>query len=116
MSCDILRLVIEGITVEGAVFRPSDWIERLTAALSTYGHDRRARPLPYPGIDRRHRQMDFLQTQTIEGQKCLVVDMKLRDVNPAAYQFLLEFIQGNCLRARETGGTIPTGASSPHRF
>jgi len=29
----------------------------------------------------------------IDGRKCLVVDTRLRDANPAAYRFLQEFIQ-----------------------
>jgi hypothetical protein len=113
MSSDLPKLVIEGITVEGAVFRPSDWIERLIGTLSTYGDDRRASPRPYSGMDRRHRQANFLKAQIIEGRKCLVVDTRLRDANPVAYRFLLEFIQNNRLRMQETDSASPASAESP---
>lgn len=48
----------------------------------------------------------------IDGHKCLVVDMRLRDANPAAYRFLQEFIQNNCLRMQQPGITIPALAIS----
>ena len=112
----VAQIVIEGMTEEGAVFRPSDWIERLIGTLSSYGHDRRASPRPYSGTDRRHRQADFLKAQIIEGRKCLVVDTRLRDANPAAFQFLLEFIQSNRLRTQPIGpdpdlDTLPSSSS-----
>lgn len=98
MSCDLHTLVIEGVTLDGMVFRPSDWIERLIGTLSTYGEDRRASTRAYNGADRRQRQWSFLHAQMINGNKCLVVDTKLREANPAAYCFLQEFIQNNQLR------------------
>jgi len=116
MSSDPPRLVIEGITVEGAVFRPSGWIERLIGTLSTYGEDRRTNLRPHSGTDRRRLRMVFLKAQIIDGGKCLVVDTRLRDANPAAFQFLLEFIQGNRLRTQETGSAFPASAPSPQRI
>jgi hypothetical protein len=105
------RFVIEGITVDGMVFRPSDWIERLIDTLSSYGVDRRARRGSYPGPDRRRQQLNFLCAQMIEGRKCLVVDARLRDANPAAFRFLQEFTQSNRLRMQEPEITIPAIAA-----
>lgn len=34
----------------------------------------------------------------IDGSKCLVVDTRLREANPSAFRFLLEFIENNRLR------------------
>ena len=102
MSNDPPTLVIEGVTLDGMVFRPSDWIERLIGTLSAYGEDRRASTRVYAGMDRRQRQESFLRAQMIDGSKCLVVDTKLREVNPGAYHFLLEFIQSNRLRTQAT--------------
>ena len=103
MSNDLPTLVIEGITLEGMVVRPSDWIERLIGTLSIFGEDRRMRAQPYAGTDRRHRQESFLRAQMIDGNKCLVVDTKLREANPAAFHFLLEFIDSNRLRTQPAG-------------
>jgi hypothetical protein len=106
------RFVIEGITVDGKVFRPSDWIERLIDTLSSYGVDRRAHHGSYSGPNRRGRQMSFLCAQMIEGRKCLVVDARLRDANPAAFRFLQEFTQSNRLRMQEPENTIPASVAS----
>lgn len=102
------KIIIQGITLDGVVFRPSDWIERLIDTLFSYGEDRRTRTGPYSGPDRRRRQVGFLRAQMIDGRKCLVVDTRLRDVNPAAYRFLLEFIENNRLQLLETGRANPT--------
>ena len=113
MPSDLPKIVIEGFTLDGKVFRPSDWIERLIDTVSSYGEDRRSRPRSYSGPDRRRRQVDFLQAQMINGRKCLVVDTRLRDANPAAYRFLQEFIQNNRLRMQETDSASPATAESP---
>lgn len=116
MSSDLPMYVVEGVTVDGKVFRPSDWIERLIDTLSSYGADRRMRPGSYSGPDRRRRQVGFLRAQMIEGRKCLVVDARLQEANPAAFRFLQEFIQSNRLRMQETDGTIPITAASSKRI
>jgi hypothetical protein len=113
MPNDLPVLVIEGVTLDGKVFRPSDWIERLIDTMFSYGEDRRTRTEPYSGPDRRRRQVGFLQAQMIDGRKCLVVDMRLRDANPAAYRFLQNFIQNNCLRMMERDNTSPAAVESP---
>jgi hypothetical protein len=107
------KIIIQGITLDGVVFRPSDWIERLIDTLFSYGEDRRTRTGPYSGPDRRRRQVGFLRAQMIDGRKCLVVDARLRDANPAAYRFLQEFIRNNRLRMQETDNAGPATAESP---
>lgn len=110
MPSEPLKIIIEGITLDGAVFRPSDWIERLIDTLSSYGEDRRSRSGSYCGPERRRRQVGFLQAQMIDGRKCLVIDTRLRDANPDAFFFLLEFIQNNRLRMLEIDRTNPAAA------
>ncbi len=105
MSVNNKKLIIEGITEDGKTFRPSDWIERLCGSVSSYGADRRAKRRPnqhsYRGPERRQRHVNFLHPQMIDGIKCLVVDRVLCDANPAAYQFLMDFVAANRLRTRE---------------
>lgn len=115
MPSDPPKFVIEGITVDGRVFRPSDWIERLIDTLSSYGADRRTSLRPHPGHDRRHQQVSFLQVQMIAGRKCLVVDALFREANPAAFRFLQEFVQSNRLRMQETDNANPATAASLKR-
>jgi len=61
-----VKIVIEGVTEDGKRFRPSDWIERISGNLSTFGNDRRI------------RYSRYLQPQILQGQKCLVIDPELR--------------------------------------
>lgn len=95
------QVIIEGLTVDGERFRPSDWIERLLDTLTSYGTDRRFHLKPYAGPERRLQQVSFLHPRMIDGVKCLVIDSRLRDANPAAYEFLMEFVQNNRLRCRQ---------------
>lgn len=83
------KIIIEGITEDGRTFRPSDWMERISGTLSTFG------------TDRRMRYSRYVQPQMFEGAKCLVVDPELRERNPAAFNFLMEFARGNRLRIRD---------------
>jgi hypothetical protein len=107
MSSELPIFIIDGITLDGKVFRPSDWIERLIDTLSSYGADRRTRVGSYSGPDRRGQQTGLLCAQMIEGRKCLVVDARLQEANPAAFRFLQEFIQSNQLQMRQTNSTTP---------
>jgi hypothetical protein len=100
-SDETTRLVVEGITEDGRPFRPSDWVERLIDSVSNYGHDRRARCSPYRGPDRRQGQLAFLQAQMLNGKKCLRVDLRLREANPIAFEFLMDFVRSNRLRCHE---------------
>lgn len=110
MSSELPMFVVEGITMEGKVFRPSDWIERLIDTVSTYGSDRRAHAGSYSGPDRRRQQVGFLRAQIIEGRKCLVVDARLQQANPAAFRFLQDFIQSNRLRTQTIDPGTALGA------
>lgn len=101
MNDPTTQIVIEGITEEGMAFRPSDWIDRLLDSLAHFGRDRRTgdRRL-YRGPERRRHDLAFLQAQICNGRKCLVVDLRLRDANPQAFEFLMEFVRSNRLRCR----------------
>lgn len=103
MTDPIACLLIEGQTEDGRTFRPSDWADRLIDTLSHFGHDRRARRSRFDGPDRRHGQIAFLHAQMLDGRKCLRVDLRLRDANPEAFAFLMDFVRSNRLCWRELG-------------
>jgi len=104
MTDPIACLLIEGQTEDGRTFRPSDWTDRLIDTLSHFGHDRRANRSHFDGPDRRYGQIAFLHVQMVDGHKCLWVDMRLRDANPEAFAFLMEFVRSNRLRCCEGHG------------
>lgn len=83
------RWVIESVCSDGQRFRPSDWIERISAGLATFGADHR---LHYAAE---------VQPCIIEGKKCLVVSKGLAESNPAAYAEVMRFARDNDLRIQE---------------
>jgi hypothetical protein len=76
-------MIIKGITTTGRKFRPSDWAERLSSVMSTFGADNRVSYSP------------FVRPVTIDGINCVVVSKKLQEVDPRAYQFVMGFAQDN---------------------
>ena len=82
-------IIIKGVTKAGRPFRPSDWAERLSSVLSTFGADNRMSYSPY------------VQPVTLDGVKCVLVDKKLEAVEPSAYRFLIGFAQDNELQLEE---------------
>lgn len=95
------KIVIEGVTEDGRPFRPSDWIERISGSLSTFGNDRRM------------RYSHYLQPQMVDGKRCLVLDPALRERNPAAFNFLLDFAKGNKLRIHDPDMPQPQAKAEP---
>ncbi|HLA74645.1 MAG TPA: DUF3579 domain-containing protein [Gammaproteobacteria bacterium] len=83
------KLVIESVSEDGRKFRPSDWIERISTSLASFGPDHR---LQYSKT---------VQPRIVNGEKCLVVDKSLHDNNPAAYDYILNFARTNRLRVHE---------------
>lgn len=97
---DSTCLIVIGETADGQTFRPSDWTERLIDAAGAYGQDRRQRRDLYAGPDRRQRQTEFLTAQILDGRKCLVIDLRLREINPEAFAYVMTFVRNNGLRTR----------------
>lgn len=83
------RWTIESVKSDGNAFRPSDWIERVSMTLATFGRDHR---LHY---DRE------VQPCVIRGQKCLVVGKGLATRNPQLLAYIMRFAGDNQLRIQE---------------
>lgn len=79
--------VIIGVTKEGKKFRPSDWADRLCGIMSAFGSDHRMTYSPYvrPGC-------------TLKGDKTVLVDARLYEIEPLAYKFLVNFARDNDLQ------------------
>jgi hypothetical protein len=82
------EIVIQGVTESGRAFRPSDWSERLCGMMSVFSEDRHLSYSPY------------LKPVIASGVSCVVVDRKLESLDPAAFQFLIDFARDNELRMR----------------
>lgn len=83
------KFIVEGIKEDGKVFRPSDWVERISSQLARFGSDHR---LHYSSS---------AQPCIIDGVKCLMVKKSLLAENPEAYESILKFARDNQLRVRD---------------
>jgi hypothetical protein len=84
------EIFIQGITQDGKPFRPSDWAERLCGVMACF------RPVDAPA--QSHLAYSPYVRPTVVGDiKCVVVDERLRDIEPLAYHFVLDFAKDNNL-------------------
>lgn len=81
--------IVESVSENGKPFRPSDWVERISTQLASYGPDHRL------------RYDENVHPCVIDGSKCLCVKRALKEDNPSAYQFILKFAEDNHLRVQE---------------
>ncbi|MGE0802316.1 MAG: DUF3579 domain-containing protein [Lautropia sp.] len=84
------RFVIIGQTLAGATFRPSDWAERLAGVMAAFR--------PKKGSQQHLTYSPYVVPSSHRGQRCVVVDARIRDLEPMAYSFLLNFARDNELR------------------
>jgi hypothetical protein len=85
---------IQGVTRAGRTFRPSDWAERLAGALSSF------RPKG-SGIGAHIGYSPYCVPRVIEGVKCVIVNEALRDIEPMAWDFVMNFARDNELQVVE---------------
>ena len=81
------EIVIQGITETRETFRPSDWPERLSGMLAVFDEGY----LSYS---------PFLKPIFAGGLYCVAVDRALENHNPAAFDFLVQFVRDNRLKMR----------------
>ncbi|NMM82652.1 hypothetical protein B2J86_17270 [Acidovorax sp. SRB_14] len=88
------EVFIQGITLGGKTFRPSDWAERLAGVMSSF------RPGgAQPGSHLCYSP--WCVPTVINGTKCVVVNHALRDYEPMAWDFVMNFARDNELQVVE---------------
>jgi hypothetical protein len=93
-SSSAKEIFIMGVTREGRTFRPSDWAERLAGVMSPFR----------PGGAQPGSHLSYspwcLPT-VVNGVKCVVVNAALREVEPMAWDFVINFAKDNNLEYGE---------------
>ena len=90
------QYVIQGRTLGGLVFRPSDWAERLAGAMSSF------RPSGSSGgISAYIGYSPYCVPHMQEGVKCVLVNEALKDIEPMAWDFVMNFARDNQLEVAE---------------
>ncbi len=88
------EIFIQGITRSGKAFRPSDWSDRLCGVMSQFrpGGQKPGGHLTYS---------PWCVPTVINGVKCVVVNAELRDTEPMAWDFVINFAKDNDLQMAE---------------
>src|SRR5690242_12589136 len=85
MSSPPRQVFIHGITLDGRTFRPSDWAERLCGAMASF----RPPEAAAGGIGAFIGYSPYCVPRVIHGVKCVIVNEKLRDIEPMAWDFVI---------------------------
>jgi Protein of unknown function (DUF3579) len=89
---------IQGLTLEGKTFRPSDWAERLAGAMACFRPDG-----VQGGIGAYIGYSPYCVPRLVDGVKCVLVNEALRGVEPMAWDFVMHFARDNHLQVIEAG-------------
>ncbi|HLP99433.1 MAG TPA: DUF3579 domain-containing protein [Sideroxyarcus sp.] len=98
-SPDLAEFVIQGVTRDGAVFRPSNWGERLCDMLST------------TGADGRVVYSSYLHPTIIQGLHSVVVRFSLEKADPHGFELVRQFVTSNHLTVRAGRNRMDAGAT-----
>jgi hypothetical protein len=90
------EVFIQGITLGGQTFRPSDWAERLAGAMSCFRPEGTA-----GGIGAFIGYSPYCVPRVINGVKCVIVDERLRESAPMAWDFVMNFARDNQLQVTQ---------------
>ncbi len=90
------QVLIQGLTRDGRKFRPSDWAERLAGAMSSFRPGGAA-----AGIGAHIGYSPYCVPNTVDGVKCVIVSEALRDIEPMAWDFVMNFARDNDLQTKE---------------
>lgn len=83
------RLFIEGRARDDRTFRPSDWTERLAGALASF------RPDDAPRSAGAFIGYSPFCVPRYLGEKGVLVDERLREMEPMAWDFVMNFARDN---------------------
>ena len=90
------QVFIQGITQGGKPFRPSDWAERLAGAMSSFRPGGGA-----GGIGSFIGYSPYCEPRLIDGVKGVIVNEALREIEPMAWDFVMNFARDNDLRTTD---------------
>ena len=101
MLSDVAEFVVQGITLEGDIFQPPDWAERMCGNLS--------------GLEAGGGKVypDYVRPITSGGVVSLVVQVLLQRDNAEAFELIKQFIAENRLVVRSGRGSRDAENTGP---
>lgn len=101
MLSEAAEFVIQGMTVEGDVFQPVDWAERLCNSFAK------------TGADGREMHSSYVFPVVTEGVKSVVVRVALQKSDPDAFDAIKQYIAENRLMVRSGRGSRDAETGEP---
>lgn len=83
---------ILGLTSDGKQFRPSDWADRLCGVMACF------KPEGSSGPNARLQFSPYVRPTLLNGVRAVAVNERLRDIEPLAYHFVVDFAKDNDLQ------------------
>lgn len=96
MTKDQPGYCILGVNQRGDRFRPSDWVERVAGVFAQFDASQR---LCYS---------KQVRPATFDGVRCLFVASSLATIDPAGYDFVMDFANDNQLVVHQVGQVANT--------
>lgn len=93
MTHTVQQFIIHGTTLDGRRFRPSDWAERLAGVMSQFR--------PSGSVGGPLTYSPYVVPMVREDVRCVVVDKRLRELEPLAWKFVVDFAHDNALQTTE---------------
>jgi hypothetical protein len=90
------EILIQGLTQDGRAFRPSDWAERLAGVMSPF---RPGGVASGPGAHIGYSP--YCVPRVVDGVKCVVVNEAINDIEPMAWDFVMNFARDNALQVAD---------------
>ena len=87
------NFIIVGLTLDGKKFRPSDWAERLAGAMSCF----RPGSAGQAGIGAYIGYSPYCMPTAVGELKAVIVNEALREIEPMAWDFVVNFARDNDL-------------------
>ena len=86
----VREFLIQGITSDGNQFRPSDWAERLCGVMACFR--------PEGGRNAHLQYSPYVRPILLHNIRSVVVNEAIREIEPLAYHFVLNFAKDNDLQ------------------
>ncbi len=96
-ALSINELLIKGIRYDGSTFRPSDWAERLCGVAALLHSDAIAPTRAHHAARPCFHCSPHVRPAIICGVFCVIVDLRLRDLEKQVWDFVTGFARDNDL-------------------
>lgn len=82
--CYLDEIIIEGQTIQGKKFRPSDWVDRLCGILADFQ-------------GKKFSYSPYLRPMMFKNMQCVAVKRQLASLSPDVFNYIMQFANDNHL-------------------